>query len=114
LFQGKEFPSGQGIYWQPTEIKGLTGGDRSELELHPLMSRNGQFVLGLRAWLYGLRFDLVAANLAPEVGSPFSADRYRPGRVQLFEYGGSLSFDWKAGPSGNEILIRNRGWAETA
>lgn len=105
LFQDAPFPAGQGIFWQPTEIEGLTAHDWSELEFHPLMSLDGQQVGGMRVWLFGLRFDLVAANLDPDPLSPYSPDRYRPGRVQLFGRSDSIRFDWKTGLRSQRILI---------
>lgn len=112
LFLGAPFPAGQGVYWQATDISGLTTDDRSELEFHPLMSHDGRFILGLHAWIFGLRFDLVAANLSSDPLSPYSPDRYRPGRLQFVGKSGSIRLDWKSGAGSDEILIGVPGLTE--
>lgn len=109
LFLNLPFPAGQGIYWQPSDLSGLTLDDRSELEFHPLMLNDNQVVGGLRVWLFGLRFDLVVANLAHEAISVYSQDRYRPERIRLVGRGDGIHFTWKSGAGSREILIGTTG-----
>jgi hypothetical protein len=99
LYRRKDVPRGQGFFWQPTEMKGLTFDNRDEFEVLPWMSN--QTVIGLHAWFFGFHFALLVENLPP--GLDLGA--YRPAGLKIANINKRISFKWKNGWEAPEITV---------
>jgi hypothetical protein len=69
------------------------------------MATDGQVVGGLRLWLFGFEFVLLAAHLAPGVPTMFDASSYRPGAFREVGTGSEIPFRWRNGPQGEEVEV---------
>ena len=106
LYRGQEFPASQGLYWLPTEMPGLSLGDRDEFEVLPWLSGHPpdqQIVVGLHVWFFSFHFALLAANAPPgSVG-----DHYRTAGLRVDGCEKRIEFKWRCGPHSPEITL---GW----
>ncbi len=93
LYSRAKIPDGKGIYWHPTACEGYTEEVRRDANFRPLFSADGKSVIGMQAWFYGLRFDLVIGD--PPYNSP--AGIYRPGFIVIDGCGTTIRLDWEKG-----------------
>jgi hypothetical protein len=106
LYNKAIIPDGRGIYWQPTDYEGLTRESRRDASFQPLISADGRAVIGMQAWFYGLRFDLVIGDPAPSAGTAYQRTGYRPSFIVVDGCGTTIRFDWKHGWHSPVILSR--------
>jgi hypothetical protein len=105
LYRGRAFPMGQGLYWQSTEMEGLSLDGRDQLEVLPWLSAHppdDQFVIGLHAWFFSFHLALLAANAKP--GSV--EGHYRPAGLRVHGCNKRIAFNWSGGPRYPEIVLQ--------
>ena len=93
LYSGANIQTGQGIYLQPYRNQGLTENDRDDVEFHPLFSED-KWVIGLRGWFFGFRFDLVIRGLTPGAPTSYRPEVYRPSELGVVGSGTRIRFHY--------------------
>jgi hypothetical protein len=106
LFNGVDFPPGQGLYYMPRKPGDTVTADESVLKFEPIGARDADVIIGLRLWFLGFEFSLLMANLMPGVPTIFDGALYRPAGLRTVESGISVRFDWKGGACSDEIVFR--------
>jgi hypothetical protein len=101
LYGYKELPDGQGLYWQPTEMDGLSFEERDQLEILPWLSADNGTVIGLHAWFFGFHLALLAANVV----SGSVVGQYRPAGLRISGCNKRITFTWKSGPEYQEVTL---------
>jgi hypothetical protein len=103
-FHGRAFPVGQGLYWQPTEMPGLSLEDRDDFEVLPWPSGYPpaqQFVVGLHLWFFRFHLALLVANAPPRS----VAGHHQPAGLRVGGCNKRIVFNWIDGPQYPEITL---------
>jgi hypothetical protein len=106
LYFKEPFPEGYGLYWKWTGEP--FQADRIIVKWAPLMLGSGDYVSihGLRFWLFGFEFTLLAPGPEERAVESLAGQAYRPTAVTLDSPGIKISFAWDSGPGSPEIGIR--------
>ena len=107
-FYGQPFPDGFGLYCQAPVGDELFTIDRSIVKLTPLeVDTRGQTdIHGLRLWLFGFRFTLLATGGQPRATDAMAGQSYRPNGCVLDGSGTRVNFAWDSGPGSKEVAMQ--------
>jgi hypothetical protein len=105
LFNGAEFPDGQGLYYMPRKAGETVTADHYVLRLEPLGSRDTEEIGGIRVWFLGFEFALLMGNLMPGVPTMFDGALYRPAGLRVVGSGIRVRVDWKDGARSDEVVF---------
>jgi hypothetical protein len=97
LYKRAKIPSGQGIYWQPTELGSISKADLRDGSFQPLFTPDNQTIIGLRAWFYGLCLDLVLPISPSDVPTSYQPRNYRPSIIAVDGCATTIRIDWEDG-----------------
>jgi hypothetical protein len=106
LFNGAEFPRGQGLYYLPRKRDEVIVADQYVLRFEPLGSRDGGVIGGIRLWFFGFEFALLMGTLAPGIPTMFDGALYRPAGLRTVGSGTRVRIDWKGGAGSEEAVFR--------
>ncbi len=108
LYRGKAFPKGFGLYSQSPQGDEAFTVDRSVVKLMPLVldTEEQTDVHGLRLWLFGFRFTLLATGGQPRAVEAMAGQSYRPNGFTIDESGTRVNFAWNGGPGSGEVGMR--------
>lgn len=106
LFEGGSFPDRHGLYYVPAPPGKVIVADRDILHFSPFFTEDLKLVCGMRAWSFGIEFDLLLANLVPRARSSFDGALYRPAGLRIAGSSARIEFSWEGGARGGEILLR--------
>jgi hypothetical protein len=97
LFNGAKIPVAQGIYWQPTDFDTVAKGNLRDGSFRPLFSWDQQSIIGMQAWFYGLRLDLVLPNSPFSIPFSYGQESYRPSEIAVDGCKVTIRIDWEDG-----------------
>ena len=108
LYEGKAFPDGFGLYCDPPKGEDVITVDRSIVKWSPLILHTEEqtVVHGLRLWLFGFRFTLLATGPQQRAVEAMAGQSYRPNGCVLDGSGTHVNFAWADGPGSAEISVR--------
>lgn len=107
LYRQKLFPDGHGLYCaMPGPGKALTA-DRTIIKWAPLMLEGEELISvhGLRFWLFGFEFTLLARGPEPKAVDALRRQAYRPNGFTVMGPGVRIRFVWKTGPGSTGIVV---------
>jgi hypothetical protein len=105
LFNGAEFPDGQGLYYMPRKLGETVTADQYVLRFEPFGSRDTAEIGGLRVWFLGFEFALLMGRLMPGVPTLFDGALYRPAGLRAVGSGTGIRLDWKGGSRSEESVF---------
>jgi hypothetical protein len=106
LFEGGAFPDGHGLYNIPAGPTEIIVADHDILQFTPFFTEDFTTVCGIRAWFFGVEFDLLLVNLPSGVRTSFDGALYRPAGLRVEGNNSRIDFAWESGPGSGEIVLR--------
>jgi hypothetical protein len=106
LFESAAFPDGHGLYHIPAAPNEIIVADHDILEFTPFFTEDSTTVCGIRAWFFGIEFDLLLVNLPLGVRTSFDGALHRPAGLRVDGSNTRIEFLWKGGPGSGEIVLR--------
>jgi hypothetical protein len=108
LYRGEPFPPGHGLYWKPPASGEPITADRTIVKCSPLLLVTEDYVSihGLRFWLFGFEFTLLAPGPEERAVEALGRQAYRPAGLTIDGTRTRVSFAWKDGAGSREIEAR--------
>ena len=103
LYREESFPPGHGLYWARS---GFTA-DNVIVKWSPLLLATEDYVSihGLRFWLFGFEFTLLAPGPEPRAVDALDGQACRPAALTVEGSGVCIRFAWKDGPGSEGIVL---------
>ena len=103
LYRGKEFPEGFGLYFTSPEV----APDATIIKWAPLMLQTPGLITphGLRFWLFGMHFTLLAPGPERRAIEALDGQRYRPEGITIAGCRTCVDLRWKTGPRSPGIML---------
>lgn len=108
VYGQQPFPDGFGIYCLSPQGDEVFTIDRSIVKLMPLLldTEEQTAVHGLRLWMFGFRFTLLATGGQPRAIEAMAGQSYRPNGFTIDGSRTRVNFAWASGPGSGEIGLR--------
>jgi hypothetical protein len=106
LYERAALPERQGLYYIPAAPNEIIVADHDILDFTAFFTEDFKMVCGLRAWFFGIEFDLLMVNLLPGIRTSFDDALHRPSGFRVEGSSARIEFAWKDGPKGDEIRLR--------
>lgn len=107
LFANAALNKPLGLYYINQANDEMILSDQNVLMFMPLMLNNPHEIVGLRVWLFGFEFALLAEPLPRNIVTMFDHADYRPGGLRLEGSNNFIVFDWKNGSGSPAINFRS-------
>ncbi len=103
IYRNEPFPKGHGLYWAP----GPFTADNTIIKWGPLLLANGDYlsIHGLRFWLFGFEFTLLAPGPEPRAVEALRGQIYRPSSLTIAGSGTRIRLTWTEGPASAGITL---------
>jgi hypothetical protein len=104
IYGDEAFPEGYGLYMVPCAFH----TDRVIVKWAPLLLATEGYVSihGMRFWLFGFEFTLLAPGPEPRAVESLTDQSYRPNGVTIDGSGTRIAFAWDDGPGSREIGLQ--------
>ena len=103
-----------GLYHIPAAANEIIVADHDILKFTAFFTEDFKTVCGIRAWFFGIEFDLLLDNLPPGVRTSFDGAVYRPSGLGSKEATSEIELSWESGPGSEEIMLRASGHGATS
>jgi len=106
LYQRETFPPGFGLYFAQAS-KDITA-DKTIIQWAPLLLGTEEYLTihGLRFWLFGFEFTLLAPGPEPKAIESMREQMYRPASLTVQGASVRIQFAWRDGPKNRGIVFR--------
>ena len=104
IYGEEAFPEGHGLYMVPCGFN----TDNVVVKWAPLLLGTEEYVSihGLRFWLFGFEFTLLAPGPERRAIDALAGQAYRPNGVTIDGTGTRINFAWESGPGSGEIGLQ--------
>ncbi len=106
LFEGAAFSDRHGLYHIPAAANEIIVADHDILKFTAFFTEDFKTVCGIRAWFFGIEFDLLLVDLPPGVRTSFDGALYRPSGLKVEGSNARIELSWESGPGSEEIVLR--------
>jgi hypothetical protein len=108
LYLNEPFPDGYGLYCCVRGLGKVLIADRTIIKWAPLLlgTEDCIAIRGLRFWLFGFEFALLAPGPEPRAVEALGALAYRPSGVMIDGAGKPIGFAWGSGAGSGEIGLQ--------